>query len=455
MKLNKTMKKLIAYVCAFAMVVAGMTGYQAKVSAAEAPDGYTEHEEGWITFGEIIAEAPNADKTPVSKWAVYSGTSWAAAKIATKGGSDSDETVSIFATLNDNMNQWGIQLVRVITDLEPITEYDWTIDYTIDGEAGSITQIATSDADGKIAALIGIGNVLAEGQNFEVTGVSAEKYDAEAAAKVEEKIMSDDNIAKSKSTFASSENAKNGPEGPASNIVDGSLTSRWIAKTKDPEEYVGVNLGGLYSVSSVALKWEGAYASEYEIQVSTDGINYNTVATKKALRKDSTEITLDSAVDAQFVKVVCKAAGTEWNYSIFEMGVFGEYKGEGVTTKPVETEPPVDHSDYLTSTHNIAKGAAVTASTTDPMENGGNGAVSAPANLTDGVIGSYWASYFTAYRDDNPCPEEYTDNDNVVIDLGKVYDATTLEKIVVAWRTVETFPAFFNFSSAFFSILLT
>lgn len=52
MKFNQTMKKLTAYICVVVMMVASMTGYQAKVSAAT-PDGFTDlTEEKWHPLGE-------------------------------------------------------------------------------------------------------------------------------------------------------------------------------------------------------------------------------------------------------------------------------------------------------------------------------------------------------------------------------------------------------------------
>ena len=132
--------------------------------------------------------------------------------------------------------------------------------------------------------------------------------------------------AKNKEAFASS-GVKTARE-----AFDGNLGSRWIAETKNADEYVGVNLGKLYSLTSVAISWEGAYASEYEIQVSTDGEEYNTVKAVTATKADTAEFVFDEAVDAQFVKILCKKDGFGYPYSIWEVGAFGTEKGEGVTT---------------------------------------------------------------------------------------------------------------------------
>ena len=153
-------------------------------------------------------------------------------------------------------------------------------------------------------------------------------------AEIKTKLSSDSNIAKNKEAFASS------GVNTAKEAFDGNLGSRWIAETKNTDEYVGVNLGKLYSLTSVAISWEGAYASEYEIQVSTDGEEYNTVKAVTATKADTAEFVFDEAVDAQFVKILCKKDGFGYPYSIWEVGAFGTEKGEGVTTVAPTTVAP-------------------------------------------------------------------------------------------------------------------
>ena len=172
------------------------------------------------------------------------------------------------------------------------------------------------------------GDKIGEGSvDITIPAKTQEEIDAEnAIAEIKTKLSSDSNIAKNKEAFASS-GVKTAKE-----AFDGNLGLRWIAETKNADEYVGVNLGKLYSLTSVAISWEGAYASEYEIQVSTDGEEYNTVKAVTATKADTAEFVFDEAVDAQFVKILCKKDGAGYPYSIWEVGAFGTEKGEGVTT---------------------------------------------------------------------------------------------------------------------------
>ena len=180
------------------------------------------------------------------------------------------------------------------------------------------------------------GDKTGEGSvDITIPAKTQEEIDAEnAIAEIKTKLSSDSNIAKNKEAFASS-GVKTAKE-----AFDGNLGSRWIAETKNADEYVGVNLGKLYSLTSVAISWEGAYASEYEILVSTDGEEYNTVKAVTATKADTAEFVFDEAVDAQFVKILCKKDGFGYPYSIWEVGAFGTEKGEGVTTVAPTTVAP-------------------------------------------------------------------------------------------------------------------
>ena len=182
------------------------------------------------------------------------------------------------------------------------------------------------------------GDKTGEGSvDITIPAKTQEEIDAEnAIAEIKTKLSSDSNIAKNKEAFASS------GVNTAKEAFDGNLGSRWIAETKNTDEYVGVNLGKLYSLTSVAISWEGAYASEYEIQVSTDGEEYNTVKAVTATKADTAEFVFDEAVDAQFVKILCKKDGFGYPYSIWEVGAFATVAP--TTVAPTTVAPAQDET---------------------------------------------------------------------------------------------------------------
>jgi len=73
-------------------------------------------------------------------------------------------------------------------------------------------------------------------------------------------------------TSSSTENAGT----PASSAVDGNAGTRWSSAFSDPQ-WIQVDLGGSATISQVVLQWEAAYATAFQIQVSSDGAAWTNV----------------------------------------------------------------------------------------------------------------------------------------------------------------------------------
>ena len=113
---------------------------------------------------------------------------------------------------------------------------------------------------------------------------------------------------------------------------DGNLGLRYAAASYESGVTLGVDLGKTYKVSSVAFKWENAYATEYNIQVSKDGKAYDTVKTMTADKAETIEVPLDEAVEARYVRIECVKNAINYGYSLWEMGVYGTEVAEVETT---------------------------------------------------------------------------------------------------------------------------
>ncbi|WP_302625934.1 carbohydrate-binding protein [uncultured Eubacterium sp.] len=123
---------------------------------------------------------------------------------------------------------------------------------------------------------------------------------------------------------------------PASDAIDGKDTTRWtIGETVAYPEYT-VNLGKVYELHSIDLKFAKAYAEGFTISTSKDGKTWKEV--KKATgwtEPGSTTSLVDtdilgysfhfSPVDAQYVKLyIDKSANTKWGLSIYEFEVWAK-----------------------------------------------------------------------------------------------------------------------------------
>jgi hypothetical protein len=112
----------------------------------------------------------------------------------------------------------------------------------------------------------------------------------------------------------------------APKAVDGKMDTRWSSRFQD-NEWIAVDLENCYLLTQVRLIWENAYATSFDIQVSSDGENYTTVKSISGA-KGGTQIhdirINNEPVEAQFVRVFCKTRNTGYGASLWELEVYGE-----------------------------------------------------------------------------------------------------------------------------------
>ena len=128
------------------------------------------------------------------------------------------------------------------------------------------------------------------------------------------------NIALNKPATASSVEA---PEYAASYAVDGRWNSRWSSKHSDPQ-WIRVDLGASYDIVRVILDWERAYGKSYKIQVSdndTDWTDTDVYSTTDG-NGDVDNIAFSPAVSARYVRMYGTERGTQYGYSLWELGVY-------------------------------------------------------------------------------------------------------------------------------------
>jgi hypothetical protein len=134
------------------------------------------------------------------------------------------------------------------------------------------------------------------------------------------------NIAYNKPTSASSsENTTNTPD----KAVDANGTTRWSSAYSDPQYFI-VDLGANYNVNRVKISWESAYGKNFQIQFSTDNVNWTTKTTISNNTSLTNDITGLSGT-ARYVKMYGYARATSWGYSMWEFEVYGTSAARLVT----------------------------------------------------------------------------------------------------------------------------
>ncbi len=127
------------------------------------------------------------------------------------------------------------------------------------------------------------------------------------------------NIALNKSVTASSTKDANHP---ASAAVDGSMSTYWSSQYSDPQ-WITVDLGDIYSLSRVILKWETAYGKKYNINTSLDNSAFDTAYSVSASDGGTDDIFLPDGTTTRYLRVYGTERGTSWGYALWELEVYG------------------------------------------------------------------------------------------------------------------------------------
>ena len=342
--MSKSFKKLVAIVSAIAMVIAGITVQPQTANAAEALE-WSE-----LTDGLKKATIKNTSTEEV-RGVEYKGfetdRSWGGDSKWQGQAIVNDVTVEAGQAYKVSLDVSSTPAKKILVQTLSGGEY---VEKEYDTTVGHIEQTFAANND-KVNIVVAFGSfsddevgtydVSISNLKLEKTEKSEEQIEKE---RVEALLTGDENIAKGKTAFSNSvKETGYQPE----EAFDGNLGSRYAAESYESGVTLGVDLGKTYKVSSVAFKWEGAYATEYNIQVSKDGKAYDTVKTMTADKAETIEVPLDEAVEARYVRIECVKNAINYGYSLWEMGVYGTEVAEVETTTPVvepgtvETTTPV------------------------------------------------------------------------------------------------------------------
>ena len=265
--------------------------------------------------------------------------------------------------------------------------FDWkTVKNVTDGKGGTET-ITFAETKAKYVRMQGVERALPYGYSIwemEVYGAGNQ------GGSDNQEVPSDKNLVVS-ATASGSEN--DGTD--AAKAVDGNEGTRWSSDFAD-DAWITADLGSIYTVSRVVLKWEGAYGKAYKIQTSTDGSDWKTVKNVTD-GKGGTETITFAETKARYVRMQGVERALPYGYSIWEMEV---YSGSSA-----------DSDITVSSGTNVAKSAKITAS-------GSENDVMNAAKAADGDEGTRWSSNFA-------------DNAWITADLGKVY---SINQVVLNWE---------------------
>jgi hypothetical protein len=130
-------------------------------------------------------------------------------------------------------------------------------------------------------------------------------------------LPSGTNLALNQPTYASS---IQGAGYAATAATDDSFNTRWSSAASDPQ-WLLVDLGATHTISQVVLAWESAYAKAFQIQVSSDAVNWTTIYSTTT-GTGGTQ-TLSVSGTGRYLRMYGTVRGTGYGYSLWEFQVFG------------------------------------------------------------------------------------------------------------------------------------
>lgn len=107
----------------------------------------------------------------------------------------------------------------------------------------------------------------------------------------------------------------------AEKAVDGDMNTRWSSAFID-NQWIMVDLGDIYTVGTVKLFWEDAYASKYTIQWSQDGETWYDACTSY-INSPGETVNMMYNRPARYIKIIGDERATEYGISLYELEIYG------------------------------------------------------------------------------------------------------------------------------------
>lgn len=149
--------------------------------------------------------------------------------------------------------------------------------------------------------------------------------------------------------------------GDAWAAVDGNEWSRWDSGvTEEPSgsgnwvgrdgEWISVDLGSERAICGVKPYWEAAYAADYDVEASLDGVDWTLLAQVRGVGSAGAELTRFSAVNARYLRLTAVTRGTQYGVSIWDMEILEPRLVDRPTTsllgdRVVVLDPTMDSAD--------------------------------------------------------------------------------------------------------------
>ena len=127
------------------------------------------------------------------------------------------------------------------------------------------------------------------------------------------------------------------------NLTDGDPGTRWGSSHED-DQYVTVDLGEMASIYKLRLLWEVSYASEYKVQISSDGKTFTDAKTVSS--SGGTDVIMMDDVRTRYIRILGVKRSNQYGISLWELEAYG--KLESMTDDDLLGVKMTSEKDVLT-----------------------------------------------------------------------------------------------------------
>lgn len=363
-KASRFSKSFLAAVLAFACIAG--SGMPTVVKAAETPANTNLALDKTVTASAEYNSMPASnltDSDTSSRWSAENGPtqsayvdlgeSYSMNYFSIIWESDTNYASKYNIYVSDNTDDWGEAVVARTDNASSSSEE--TLEQAVKGRYVKL----------EVTAVAGYPNVSA--CDFKVML----KDESQSTPQDPEENVALNKTGQSSSNETADLNASKAFDGDTS-----SRSSRWSSNTGGAPHWLYVDLGEARDITTVRIYWETRKATNYEIQISDDAQDWNTVKTLTERPASTTDtITLDDTVQARYVRLYISASDAKdpdsdgtWNsISVYEMEVYGGTPAisMGDIGNMITVETPTADSDKLVVNLPKVEGYTVTYNGTD------------------------------------------------------------------------------------------
>ncbi|MFZ6648485.1 discoidin domain-containing protein [Undibacterium sp. TJN25] len=263
------------------------------------------------TVRATASSSENADLGPEKAIDKNAGTRWSS------GFSDAQWITLDFGAVT------SLSRVRIDWENAHATEYqiqvsndnaNWTTIKSITGSNGGVEDFPNLSASGRYLRINGLKRSTPYGYSiYEIETWGGDTSNPVAPP------QSTDPVALT-AVAAAASGSENGGLGPEK-AIDKNIGTRWSSAFNDAQ-WITLDFGGMASFSRVRINWENAHASEYQIQVSSDNVNWSLVKSVTGSNGGVEDFSSLSA-SGRYLRINGVKRSSQYGYSIFEIETWG------------------------------------------------------------------------------------------------------------------------------------